>query len=333
VRHRRLPCSPALTADFTWRDGDRIVRFGRGAIADAADLLGDGFVLLTTERAQGSAPDVVAHAASVHHVPGGRVDDVADDLLEAVGAGSLYVALGGGRVVDVTKSVAAARGAQAAAIPTTLSAAEMTSGHRHARTVDPATPRVRPRIVINDPDLSASQPDRELAGSAANSLGHAVEAPATRGASPVPILAAREAARLLAREDDADALALGALLSGYALDSSGFGLHHVLSQSLARFAGVWHGYANAAMLPHTAAALRTRVPEQMAALDDAAGVVMEALARRLAQRAGAQKLRELGVTEEALETCVHEALARPQLDGTPPAADEAEIRALYEAAW
>jgi alcohol dehydrogenase class IV len=107
----------------------------------------------------------------------------------------------------------------------------------------------------------------------------------------------------------------------------------VLSQTLARFAGVWHGFANAAMLPHTTAALRRRAPEQLAALDDAAGVAMEALARRFAQRAGAQQLRDLGVTEEALETCVREALARPQLGHTPPAADEAEIRALYEAAW
>ncbi|MEN3281950.1 MAG: maleylacetate reductase [Solirubrobacteraceae bacterium] len=322
-----------MVDDFTWRDGDRVVRFGRGAIADAGDLLGDGYVLLTTERAAGAARDVVARAAVVHHVPGGRVDEVAGDLLEAIDRGELYVALGGGRVVDVAKAVAAARGADVAAIPTTLSAAEMTRGHRHARGVDPSTPRVRPRIVINDPALSASQPDHGLAASAANALGHAVEAPVARGASPVPILAAREAARLLARDHDADALALGALLSGYALDSTGIGLHHVLAQGLARFAGVGHGAANAAMLPHTTAALRRRAPEAIAALDAGAGVEMEALARRFAQRAGAQKLRDHGVTEESLETCVREALSRPQLADTPPAADEAEIRALYEAAW
>jgi alcohol dehydrogenase class IV len=321
-----------LLNDFTWRDGDRTIRFGRGALADASKLLPDDYVLLTTARAAPQAPEVVKRATAVHHVPTGRVDDVAADILEAVAPADLYVALGGGRVVDVTKSVAAARGAQAAAIPTTLSAAEMTGGHRHARGVDPKTPHVRPRIVINDPALSASQPEHELAGSAANSLGHAVEAPATVGVSPVPVLAAREAARLLA-DDDRDALALGALLSGYALDSTGLGLHHVLSQSLARFAGMWHGFANAAMLPHTTAALRVRAPEQLAALDDAAGVAVEALARRFAQRAGAQQLRDLGVTEEALETCVREALARPQLASTPPAPEEDEIRALYEAAW
>ena len=324
---------PAVTRDFTWRDGERIVRFGRGALVEAPDLLGAGYVLLTTPRAQASAPAVVSGAAVVHHVPTGRVDDAAGDLLDDV-EGDLLVALGGGRVIDVAKALAAARGADAAAIPTTLSAAEMTRGHRHARGVDPATPRVRPRIVLNDPELCASQPAAELAASAANALGHAIEGPLTLRASPVPVLAAREAARLLAHEEDRDALALGALLAGYVIDSAGYGLHHVLSQTLARYAGVWHGHANAAMLPHTTVALRLRAPEALAALDAAAGVGMEALARRLANHAGAQQLRDLGVTEPALETCVGEVMKRGKdLEGIPPAPSEAEVRALYEAAF
>jgi alcohol dehydrogenase class IV len=322
-----------MTGDFTWRDGERVIRFGRGALADADELLGYRYVLLTTPRALASAAAVAERAVAVHHVPAGRVDEVAGDLLDAVD-GDLLVGLGGGRVVDVAKALAAARGAQAAAISTTLSAAEMTRGHRHARGVDPATPRVRPRVVINDPHLSASQPPHERAASAANALGHAIEGPLTPKASPVPTLAAREAARLLANDQDADDLALGALLAGYVIDSSGYGLHHVLAQTLARFAGVWHGQANAAMLPHTTVALRERAPDQLAALDHAANVAMEALARRLAQQAGAQQLRHLGVTEDDLETCVREAYGRQtDLAGTPPPASEPEIRALYEAAW
>ena len=329
----RFAMLPPVTRDFTWRDGERVVRFGRGALADAPGLLDDGYVLLTTERAATSAPEVVAGAAAVHHVAVGRVDDVAGDLREVVD-GDLFVALGGGRVVDVAKALAAAHGAGAAAIPTTLSAAEMTRGHRHARGVEPATPRVRPRMVLNDPALSASQPAAELAASAANALGHAIEGPLTPRASPVPVLAACEAARLLAREDDRDALALGALLAGYVIDSTGYGLHHVLSQTLARFAGVWHGHANAAMLPHTTVALRQRAPDELAALDAAAGVEIEALARRLAHHANAQQLRDLGVTEDDLEACVCEVLKRgPDLEGTPPAASESEIRSLYEAAF
>ena len=46
--------------DFTWIDGERLVRFGTGVLADAPKLLEqrdfDGYVLLTTERAEASAP-------------------------------------------------------------------------------------------------------------------------------------------------------------------------------------------------------------------------------------------------------------------------------------
>jgi alcohol dehydrogenase class IV len=320
-----------VTRNFTWRDGERIVRFGTGALADAPKLLGDGYTLLATPRTQALAPAVVAAAGAVHHVAAGRVDEVAGDLLEAV-EGDLLVGLGGGRVIDVAKALASARGVEAAAIPTTLSAAEMTRGGRAARGADPQARRVRPRMVINDPRLSASQPEAELAASAANALGHAIEGPLTPRASPVPTLAAVEAVRLL-NDDDREAQALGALLAGYVIDSAGYGLHHVLAQTLARFAGVWHGHANAAMLPHCIVALRLRNAAVLRALDQAAGEPLEAVARRLAQRARAQRLRDLGVTETALERCVEEALKRPDLASTPPPADEGELRALYEAAW
>ena len=88
------------------------------------------------------------------------------------------------------------------------------------------------------------------------------------------------------------------------------------------------------MLPHTTVALRRRAPDALAALDAAAGIAMEVLARRLANHAGAQQLRDLGVTEEALETCVREVMRRGRdLEGTPPAPGEPEVRALYEAAF
>ena len=315
---------------FTWQDGERTIRFGRGTIATAGELLGTGYTLLTTERAEASAPDVVAAAGAVHHVRPGRVDEIAEELREAV-SGELLVALGGGRVIDVTKALAAVAGppVRAAAIPTTLSAAEMSKGHRQATGAPRGTRNHRPAIVINDPDLSASQPEDELAASAANSLGHAVEGAVTVNASPVPILAAHEAIRLTEAayaggEPDRERLALAALLSGYTIDHAGLGLHHVLCQTLVRVAGGGHGPSNAAMLPHTIGALRRRNP---------ATVDATTLARDLARRAGAERLRDIGVDQAKLEDCVRAAAERPQLKVTPPPADEDEIRALYEAAW
>ncbi len=317
---------------FTWQDGERTIRFGRGTIASAGELLGEGYTLLTTPRAEAAAPGVVAAAATVHHVRPGRVDEIAEELRATV-SGDLLVALGGGRVIDVTKALAAVAGppVRAAAIPTTLSAAEMARGHRHATGAPPGTENVRPAIVINDPELSASQPLDELAASAANSLAHAVEGAVTVNASPVPALAGHEAVRLTEAayadggdEPDRDALALAALLSGYTIDQAGLALHHVLCQTIVRLAGGGHGPTNAAMLPHTIGALRRRNPSTVDAAE---------LARDLARRAGAERLRDIGVDESRLEDCVQAAAKRPQLKLTPPPADADEIRALYRAAW
>ncbi len=318
-------------SDFTWRDGERTIRFGPGARADAPALLGEGYALLTTPRALDMAPELADRAASVHHVRPGLVDEIAGELLGEV-HGDPVVALGGGRVIDTAKALAAAApGRRAAAVPTTLSAAEMTAIHRRARGADAAAPGVRPAIVLNDPALSASQPPAQLAASAANALGHAAEGPATIHASPLPILAGREAARLIgeaydgAGEPDREALALAALLSGYAIDSAGYGLHHVLSQTLVRLGGAGHGPANAAMLPHTLGALERRGHREAGAL---AG-----LARDLARGAGAERLRDIGVAEDALDACADAAAQRADLDHTPPRAGREEVRGLYAAAW
>ena len=342
-----------VTAAFTWRDGERVIAFGRGRAAEAVELAGGpGFSLLTTGRALAMAPALAEGAAAVHHVGQGTVPPLAAAALEALPPGDgRYVALGGGRVVDVAKAVAAARGAgaRALAVPTTLSGAELTRVHRHADGVDDATPRVRCALVVCDPALAASQPEEELAASALNALAHAAEAPCTVGANPVSTLAAHHAARLLvgaygpgdppmlrpsrAGAPDRDALALGALLAGYAMDSTGYGLHHVLAQTVVQRGLAAHGAANAVLLPHTLAALAGRAPRQLQALADAIGQEPAAAAARLCERTGATRLRDLGITAEDLDACADTAAARPQLDLTPPRADRAEIRAVYAAAW
>jgi len=280
-------------------------------------------------------PALEERAAAVHLVGDGLVDELAGDLLGAVDGAQTLVALGGGRVVDTAKALAAARPAattpRVAAIPTTLSAAEMTWLHRQARGA-PADRYVRPALVINDPAQSASQPVEALAASSANALGHALEAQASVLASPVPSLVGREAAGLLREawaqdpaEPDRDALALGALLSGYAIDATWYGLHHVLAQTLVRVAGVGHGAANAVLLPHTLAALARRTPEL-----DPDGAWRD-VARGLAARAAAPDMAALGVEAAVLERCADAAAARPELANTPPAADRDEVLGIYRA--
>ncbi len=330
------------TQPFRWQDGERLIVFGRGRMADAGELLGPDYVLLTTARASAMAPELAERAAAVHHVPPGRVDELAGELRPEV-SGELLVALGGGRVIDTAKALAACDPPRrTAAIPTTLSGAEMTPIHRHAAGVDAATPRVRPAIVLNDPELSASQSPAEMAQSAGNALGHAVEGPLTPLSNPVAALTAIRSAQLLdagssSGEPDAharDRLALGALLAGYVIGSTGYGLHHVMSQTLVRFAGIGHGTANAIMLPHTLRALEQRSPNGfLAELQEALGRDPVALAEHLRDLGGVKTLAEAGVSEEQLDLCAAQASQRAELQMTPPAADQAELRELYRAAY
>lgn len=328
-------------APFDWRDGERAIMFGRGRLAEITDLVDGPFALLTTARAAAEARELVELAAAVHEVGVGRVDELAADLRRTVD-GALLVALGGGRVIDTAKALAAADPPRRVfAVPTTLSGAEMTPIHRHAAGVSPETPRVRPAIVLNDPALCASQPVAELAQSAGNALGHAIEGPATTLAHPVASLTGLAASRQIAEGFRADALddtardtlGLAALLAGYTIGSAGYGLHHVAAQTLARFAAVPHGAANTIMLPHTIGALSRRAPDWITRLEAGLGEHPVELARRLLDRSGLPRLRGLGVAEEDLEACAVHASERAELAMTPPAADLEELRALYRAAW
>jgi hypothetical protein len=220
-----------MSKAFRHVDHERTIFFGVGALDDAGDLLGDTFTLLTTPRAADSAPGLVKRAAAVVHVPAGPVDVVAAELREDVSGGKL-VALGGGRVIDVAKALAAADGPrEVAAILTSLAGAEMTGVHRHARGVADSTPKVRPSLVINDPELSASQPIDQLAASSANALGHAITALVSeRSTATARAVAAQAITALgtgwLGEAPDRGEVALGALLAGWAVDQSGLGPHH-----------------------------------------------------------------------------------------------------------
>ncbi len=320
---------------FRHVEAGRVIVFGPDARRSGAELIGAGFTLLTTARAARAAPDVVERAGTVVEVPSGLVENLAGDLLGAVG-GSRLVALGGGRVIDVAKALSAAHRAEGPlAIPTTLSGAEMTGLHRHARGIPADTPCVRPAAVINDPALSASQPVDQLAASSANALGHALVAVASARADPLSRSVALEAVRHLATAwsssaPDREEMALGALLAGWAVDHSGLGPHHALAQTVVRTAGIGHAQANAALLPETVAACRRRAPGAVEALDAAAGEPLEVLARRLRDRAPSET--PGGDMEIIMDRAVDAATVRPELDRIPPPPDRDELRSILRAA-
>jgi maleylacetate reductase len=272
----------------------------------------------------------------VFRVPSGPVPPAAAAVRKEIWygfAGHNLVALGGGRVIDSVKAIAGADGLQCAAIPTTLSGAEMTPFHRMPEGVA-EWKMTRPETVLAIPSVMASQPPPDLAASAMNALAHAVEALYTPGTNPALEAVALHAAELIGRglEDGPDRalLARGALLAGYASGLAGFAVHHAVCQTIVRVAGTPHAQTNAVMLPHFVRMMETRAPEAITELAAALGAPGPAgAADRIAElsaRAGVTRLGELGVDQAALEEVLQEAVGHPALANTPDPPDGAELR-------
>jgi alcohol dehydrogenase class IV len=326
---------------FTLADvgGRRVIRFGDGVRGEVPDLLRshgfDGpYALLTTPRWRDAVPALVEGAAVVLDVPPGGVPEASAAVRDEVARRNV-VALGGGRVVDSAKAIAGADGVDCAAIPTTLSGAELTGFHRLPAGADGGA-MVRPSLVVADPALMASQPMPALAASAMNALAHAVEALYTPLANPVAGAAALRAAELIAGallagdEPDREAVALGALLAGYASGMTGYAVHHVVCQTIVRVGGTPHAETNATMLPHVVRLMSERAPAVIGELEQAVGGA-DAF-DRLAARAGTSGLRSIGFDPEKIENVVSAVAGRAELRNTPDPPGEDELRRLVESA-
>ena len=333
-----------LQREFTWRDGDRTIVFRADALERAGATLREygweRWELLTTPRALAGAPlDFASGASAVHEVQPGRVDAVAAGLVDHVRATDL-VALGGGRVIDVAKAIAAVGGGRVAAIPTTLSGAEMTGFHRLPQGRS-APHLVRPALVLCAPAAMTSLPEPALRASAINALAHGAEALYTALANPLSTIAALRGARFLAgaldqpaAERDRAALALGSILCAYAVDSTLYALHHVVCQTLVRTLGIPHAETNAAILPRAIETMRPRAPGAIAALASALGTSSEEIGERIEELGGGRRrLGELGADPAALEPALDAMLARGELQSTPDPPGRDELRRIVEAAW
>jgi alcohol dehydrogenase class IV len=346
---------------FVWRDAGRTVVFGAGGVARAPAILAEHgverFELLSTERAlagDGGLPgaEALASAATaVHEIGPGQVPDLAAALLPEVVLLSgmrqevrpqAVVALGGGRVIDVAKAVASVTGADVVAVPTTMSGAEMTAIHRlPAGAESEVRGMVRPRLVIADPEALTSQPEAPLRASSMNALAHGADSLCTPLANPVSEETAVRGAGLIAAAldegpagRDRDDLALGSILCGYAIDSAGLGLHHVVCQTLVRLCGTPHAETNAAILPRAAGFLAARAPDAFLPLAAALEVDLNDLVPRLVGLGRSPTLEPLSTQPENLESAYEAMLQRSELRDVPgPAVTRADLAEIVSPAW
>ncbi len=245
-------------------------------------------------------------------------------------------------MIDTAKAVASVTGARVAAIPTTMSGAEMTGIHRlPAGAEDRVGALVRPDLVIADPDAMTSLPERSLRACSMNALAHGADSLYTPFANPVSRMTALRGAELIAASLDQDradrdraALALGSILCGYAIDSAMFALHHVICQTLVRVCGSPHAETNAAILPRAMAFMAPRAPEQLASLAAAIGTDPAGIEPRILELGGDPPgLGAAGADRTKLDQAIDAILARPELAFAPDPPNRDELRQLIESAW
>ncbi|MBN3785930.1 maleylacetate reductase [Burkholderia sp. Ac-20353] len=282
---------------------------------------------------------------AVMHVPI-ETARAAREYAAQVGA-DCAIAIGGGSTTGLGKAIALDSGLPIVAVPTTYAGSEMTPIYGLTEAGVKKTgrdPRVLPKTVIYDPELTLSLPVPMSVTSGINAIAHAAEGLYAQDANPIVSLMAQEGIRAVAaglprivadaRDLDARSDALyGAWLCGTVLGSVGMALHHKLCHTLGGTLNLPHAETHTIVLPHALAYNRDAAPDAMrriaAALgaDDAAQGVFD-----LAQSSGAPlALKDLGMRDTDIDTVLDLALQNPYWNPRP--LERAPLRALLEAAY
>ena len=282
--------------NFVYNGQPGRVVFGVGALQHLEreiDLLGAhrALVLCTPEQtaqAERVAALLGARAAgvlakAVMHVPIETARE-ARDVARRLNA-DCAVAVGGGSTTGLGKAIALDSGLPILAIPTTYAGSEMTPIYGITEGGLKKTgrdPRVLPRCVIYDPELTLTLPVALSVTSGINAIAHAAEGLYAQDSNPVMVLMAGEGIGALGRALPAiranpadlnargDAL-YGAWLCGVVLGNVGMALHHKLCHTLGGSFNLPHAETHTVVLPHALAYNAGAAPQAMARIAQALG--------------------------------------------------------------
>lgn len=196
-----------------------------------------------------------------------------------------------------------------------------------------------PDVALVDPWMMVSAPPGVTAASGIDALSHAVEAYVSANASPVSNILALRAVELISNSLRAAVMngnnlqartnvALGSLLAGMAFNNAFLGLTHSIGAALSGHAHVGHGAAMGLLLPYVMEYNLMAKPEKYADLARAMGIEGKSLseAASLAPRAVKNliksvglhtRLKEVGVSEDALVPIAETALKHGMIKFNP----------------
>jgi alcohol dehydrogenase class IV len=344
--------------DFVYTSVAQRVVFGPGALArlpEEIEKLGatKALVLSTPEQAADAqrvadrlgARAVGVFARAVMHVPIETARE-AREVARALGA-DCAVAIGGGSTTGLGKAIAMDSGLPIIAIPTTYAGSEMTPIYGITEAGMKKTgrdPRVLPRTVIYDPELTLTLPPQMSVTSGLNAIAHAAEGLYAQDANPIMSLMAEEGIRAIAsaipgiKRDGRDIAArsqalYGAWLCGAVLGNVGMALHHKLCHTLGGSFNLPHAEVHTVVLPQAIAYNAPAIPEALKAMGRALGSSTPAAALYdLARNNGAPwALRDIGMQAEDLDKAADIAAANPYWNPRP--IERGAIRELLQRAY
>ncbi len=260
------------------------------------------------------------------------------------------VSYGGGSAVGLAKAIALEQDLPIVSIVTTYSGSETTAlqgivGADGVRT-NYRSPRLLPRTLIHDPELTVDLPADISIASGLNAVSHAVSSFLSADSNPVSDMMGEVGIRemsaaltgIAANPKDLGARSqalLGSLLCGLTLMASGTTIHHKVVHVLGGGYGLAHGPTHGVILPHSTAYNRLAAPNAMKRIARAFGTEASdgplQLFNLLGDIGAPSSLKDLGLPKSVLG----EAADRVMLDRypNPHPYDPDRIRVLLDDAW
>ncbi len=346
-----------MTPDFTYDALPGRVVFGAGSrnrLLEEVMSLGASKVLIVAGTHEDALAAEVAEllgtlavgrfADVVQHVPAAKAAAAAD-LARRLDA-ELVLTVGGGSATGFGKAIALECNVTTMAVPTTYAGSEMTpiwgvTDGDHKRTgIDV---RVKPAVVVYDPELTVSLPPSIGGPSGMNALAHAIEALYGPGANPVISAIALESIRALAValpvitttpsdiDGRTDAL-YGAYLAGVALATGGTALHHKTCHVLGGMFDLNHGDMNAVILSHALAYNAPAIPDLVDRIANALGAddAVTGVADLARSIDAPTSLEAIGMPADGIDEAARRVVVEAAANVRPP--DEEGIRTMLRAA-
>ena len=209
-------------------------------------------------------------------------------------------------------------------------------------------PRMMPRVVICDPELTVGMPPSITMGTGMDALAHCLEAYCAPSYHPIAEGIAVEGMRLIfvnlpkavANGNDLEARAhmMSAAAMGAAAFQKGLGAIHALSHPVGALYNTHHGTTNAVFMPYVLVFNRPAIEAKIERLAGYLGIPggfdgFLAAVLDLRKKTGVpHDLKELGVDGSRVDTIVEMSLVDPTAGGNPVPLTKEGSRKIFDAA-